>query len=105
MVILGETTPRLWIEKVNFIERYYGMILLNTHPDYLCQPEYLGIYREFLQEMKARQGYWQALPREVARWWRLRHQANGIADLPNGSLFYLRRTETGNTLVSQPEER
>jgi len=105
MVILGEMTPRLWIEKVNFIEKYCGMILLNTHPDYLRQPEYLGIYREFLQEMKARQGYWQALPRDVARWWRLRHQANGIADLPNGSLFYLRRTETGITLVSQPEER
>jgi hypothetical protein len=49
MVILGEQTPRLWIEKVNFIEQYHGMVLLNTHPDYLCQPSHLAIYREFLQ--------------------------------------------------------
>lgn len=105
MVILGETTPQLWIEKVKFIERYYGMILLNTHPDYLCQPTYLRIYRQFLQEMKNRQGYWHALPCEVARWWRSRHRAKEIQDLPNGSLSYLQLTKTGNISVSQSGER
>jgi hypothetical protein len=101
MVILGEQTPRLWIEKVNFIEQYHGMVLLNTHPDYLCQPGHESLYREFLQEMKARNGYWHALPRDVARWWRARHQAAAIADLPGSSLFYLQRTENGVKCVPQ----
>lgn len=102
MVILGEQTPRLWIEKVNFIEQYHGMVLLNTHPDYLCQPSHLAIYREFLQEMKARRGYWHALPRDVALWWRARHQAMTITDLPGSSLFYLIRTENG--VKCEPKE-
>ena len=95
MVILGEQTPRIWIEKVNFIEQHHGMALLNTHPDYLCQPAHLAIYREFLQQMQARSGYWHALPRDVARWWRARHQAMAIADLPGSSLSYLIRSENG----------
>ena len=36
--VLGETTPRLWLQKVDFIERYHGMALVNTHPDYLLNP-------------------------------------------------------------------
>ena len=38
MVTLGESTPRLWLEKVVFIEKYCGMALVNAHPDYLKDP-------------------------------------------------------------------
>jgi hypothetical protein len=71
-VILGEKSPRLWLEKVDFIEKYRGIALVNSHPDYLLVPLNRQIYTDFLQSMKSRQGYWQALPREVARWWRAR---------------------------------
>ena len=70
--VLGETTPQIWIDKVDFIEKYHGMALLNTHPDYLRNDLNWSVYREFLISMKNRGGYWHALPREVAHWWRNR---------------------------------
>jgi len=72
---LGETSPRLWLEKVEFVARHCGMALLNTHPDYLRNPRYLAVYEEFLGRMHERGGYWHALPAEVARWWRRRADA------------------------------
>ena len=72
MVTLGETSPRLWLEKVDFIGKYHGMALVNAHPDYLKNPPNYAIYEAFLQQMHEREGYWQALPREVARWWKVR---------------------------------
>jgi hypothetical protein len=70
--ILKETTPKLWLEKVDFIEKYYGMALVNTHPDYLKRKLTWDVYTEFLNEMKKRRGSWHALPGEVAAWWRMR---------------------------------
>lgn len=72
MVTLGEKTPKLWLEKVDFIKRYCGMALVNTHPDYLREECHLSIYEEFLHQVRAHGEYWHALPREVARWWRRR---------------------------------
>ena len=74
--VIGETTPRLWLEKVDFIEQYCGMALLNSHPDYLRVPANMEIYSNFLAAMKERSGYWHALPRDVARWWRKRVSEN-----------------------------
>jgi hypothetical protein len=70
--ILGVTTPMLWLEKVDFIERYQGMVLVNTHPDYLLDPVTWKVYADFLHAIRHRGGYWNTLPREVARWWRAR---------------------------------
>jgi peptidoglycan/xylan/chitin deacetylase (PgdA/CDA1 family) len=81
--VLGETTPRMWLEKVDFINKYHGMALLNTHPDYLKNADLLRIYGEFLETMKTRENYWHALPSEVARWWRRRFvSSNNNAVLP-----------------------
>jgi hypothetical protein len=80
-VVLGETTPRLWLQKVDFIERYHGMVLVNAHPDYLSEPVIRKVYAGFLQAMQRRDGYWCALPREVAQWWRARaDSAAGVSD-------------------------
>jgi peptidoglycan/xylan/chitin deacetylase (PgdA/CDA1 family) len=70
--ILAETSPRIWLEKVDFLQAHRGMALINTHPDYLRKRVTLDIYREFLQNIKERQKSWNALPREVAAWWRSR---------------------------------
>ena len=72
---LGQRTPRLWLEKVDFIRQYCGMALLNSHPDYLLKPAYLAIYEHFLRQMSAHTDHWRALPRDVARWWRRRAEA------------------------------
>jgi peptidoglycan/xylan/chitin deacetylase (PgdA/CDA1 family) len=77
--LLGETTPRLWLEKVDFIKKFHGMALLNSHPDYLMDKTVWNVYERFLIEMKERQDYWTALPREVTQWWRLRTESNGAA--------------------------
>lgn len=74
--VLGETTPRLWLEKVDFIEQYWGMALVNTHPDYLKDNTNWKIYTDFLQAIGKRRGYWHALPRDVAQWWRTRADAS-----------------------------
>ena len=76
--VLGETTPNLWLEKLDFIKKYCGMALVNTHPDYLQEPKIWDIYFKFLSTLRIQDNYWQALPREVARWWRKR------AETPSG---------------------
>jgi hypothetical protein len=70
--VLGDTTPRIWLEKLDFIAAHQGMALLNTHPDYLCRGGRLVMYKEFLEEVARRAGYWHALPMEVAAWTRTR---------------------------------
>jgi hypothetical protein len=77
--VLGEKTPQIWLEKVNVIEKFQGMVLVNTHPDYLIEPKNLKIYTEFLTEMKRRQGGWNALAREAAQWWRSRAELSAEA--------------------------
>jgi hypothetical protein len=79
--ILKETTTRLWLEKVDVIERWAGLALLNTHPDYLRDPATRRTYGDFLKAMIRRSGYWHALPREVARWWRARMGAASAESL------------------------
>jgi len=76
MITLAERTPRLWLEKVEFIRRCRGLALLNAHPDYLRDPGRRAIYETFLKSMSERSDYWHALPREAARWWRARAAVN-----------------------------
>lgn len=69
--IMGETTPTIWLNKLDFIKRYQGMALLNSHPDYLDYHDTRRIYSEFLKEV-SQMDCWHALPRDVARWWKKR---------------------------------
>jgi ribosomal protein S18 acetylase RimI-like enzyme len=82
--VLGELTPRLWLEKLAFIRDHHGLALLNTHPDYLLAPATWRIYSEFLRVMSERNDHYHALPHEVAGWWRARSRAATLADLPGG---------------------
>jgi hypothetical protein len=64
--VLGETTPRIWLEKVDFIESFSGLALLNSHPDYLREPASWNLYEQFLQAMQRRAGsYWHAPSKDV----------------------------------------
>lgn len=84
--LLRERTPRLWTEKTKFIAQHCGMVLLNTHPDYLRQHDTQRIYTEFLQIIRSSGGYWNALPAEVARWWRARAATRSPTELSRSSL-------------------
>lgn len=74
--ILGETSGRIWFEKLEFIKQYHGMALVIVHPDYSAEGKNSLIYRDFLLAMKDCTEYWHALPQEVAAWWRQRLDGN-----------------------------
>ena len=76
-ILLRETSPEIWMRKLDWIAEHGGMVLLDTHPDYMSfngspqtATEYpVAFYREFLTYLKTRYAgeYWHALPNEVAR--------------------------------------
>jgi len=72
--VLGEETPKFWLEKVEFIRQYHGMALVNSHPDYLKDSSCYNVYAEFLRSMQEMNDYWHALPHEVSKWWRDRSE-------------------------------
>ena len=75
-LVLRETTPEIWMRKLDWIVEHGGMALVDVHPDYISfsgsrptTTEYpVALYREFLTYVKTRYAgqYWHALPREVA---------------------------------------
>jgi glycosyltransferase involved in cell wall biosynthesis len=75
-LVLRETTPEIWMRKLDWIAEHGGMVLLDAHPDYMSfggsrqtATEYpVALYREFLTYIKTRYAgeYWHALPKEVA---------------------------------------
>ena len=70
--VLNEQTPRIWLNKVEFLRGVQGMALLNAHPDYLKSPKCFTVYSAFLDAMQVQNDAWRALPRNVASWWRMR---------------------------------
>jgi hypothetical protein len=99
--VCGEKTPRVWFDKINFIEQYHGMALLNSHPDYLRDAHLYEIYVRFLEGMKQRGGYWHALPRDAAQWWRVRSCC--VADaLPAGAVWGEARLGPQGLVIASP---
>ena len=76
-LMLRESTPEIWMSKLDWIAQHGGMVLLDVHPDYMSfdgspqtTTEYpVALYREFLSYVKTTYAgqYWHALPKEVAR--------------------------------------
>ena len=78
-VILQEKTIDIWKRKVDWVAANGGMVLINTHPDYMCfsgkteRHEYpVSRYEELLSYICDNYGgaFWHALPRDVARFYR-----------------------------------
>jgi glycosyltransferase involved in cell wall biosynthesis len=77
-LVLRETTPEIWIRKLDWIAQHGGMVLLDTHPDYVSfdgsrrtSTQYpVSLYKDFLTYVQTRYAdqYWHALPKEVARY-------------------------------------
>jgi glycosyltransferase involved in cell wall biosynthesis len=79
--VLREQNIDIWKRKVDWVAEHGGMVLLNTHPDYMCfenRPSrdefYASHYEELLRyvQEKYADSYWAALPREVAWYYRER---------------------------------
>jgi glycosyltransferase involved in cell wall biosynthesis len=75
-LLLREKTPEIWMRKLDWIADHGGMVLLDTHPDYMAFDPLNGrtgeypseLYKEFLTYARSKYSgaYWDALPREVA---------------------------------------
>jgi peptidoglycan/xylan/chitin deacetylase (PgdA/CDA1 family) len=91
--ILGETSPGIWLEKVDFIQAYRGMALVNTHPDFLQNKTTWNTYSELLLNIKERNASWNALPCDVTTWWRAR--ADGRVSSLNANLVVVCALDNG----------
>ncbi|MDY0081682.1 MAG: hypothetical protein RBR74_00735 [Ignavibacteriaceae bacterium] len=78
-ILLKETSPQIWINKLNWIARNGGMALVIVHPDYVnfgdekVLEEYpVDYYSDFLKYVKKNyEGkYWNALPKDVAKYYK-----------------------------------
>lgn len=101
--VLGETSSQIWLEKVDFIEKYHGMALLNSHPDYLKSSRTWKVYFEFLSSMQARGGYWHAIPYEVAIWWKIRTSSTHAEFKQNKGSFTSARLNEGKLVLESAQ--
>lgn len=82
-LLLGERQPDIWFQKLDWIARHGGLVLLDAHPDYMAfgrswqkGREYpVDMYVRFLEYIRSKYSgaYWHALPREVAQFVRDSH--------------------------------
>jgi hypothetical protein len=78
-LLLRERSTEIWKKKLEWVARHGGMAMVIVHPDYMSfgnqsvEPYTFPaeLYREFLDWVQQRFGgsYWQALPREVAKFY------------------------------------
>jgi glycosyltransferase involved in cell wall biosynthesis/peptidoglycan/xylan/chitin deacetylase (PgdA/CDA1 family) len=79
-VIMKERNIDIWKRKLDWVAEHGGMVLLITHPDYMCfdkrRPgveEYpSAYYREFLEYVsrKYEGQYWHALPKDITEFFK-----------------------------------
>ena len=78
-IILKQKNIDIWKKKLDWISKQGGMALLSVHPDYIyfggskaSREEYpIDYYKEILNYVSYKYNgqYWQALPREVSRYY------------------------------------
>lgn len=78
--LFRETSPDIWIRKLDWVAKHGGMALINVHPDYLrldsqnVSPSSFPVayYRQLLEHVNKRYGpsCWRPLPLELATWFR-----------------------------------
>lgn len=79
-LLLGETTPKIWMRKLDWIMHHGGLALVNIHPDYMdftksgkSSSHYSSrLIEEFMQYIQDRYAglYWNPLAKELADWYR-----------------------------------
>jgi hypothetical protein len=69
--ILGHHDATVWVQKARELRRRHGMVLVLSHPDY-AHGAAAQAWETLLDEFADDHTKWQALPLEVAEWWRAR---------------------------------
>ena len=78
---LGERTGKIWMDKLNYIQKHQGMAMMLTHPDYLIGHRETEIYLNFLEHVRDAGDYWHATPRAISQWWRRRDKLSSAITL------------------------
>jgi peptidoglycan/xylan/chitin deacetylase (PgdA/CDA1 family) len=63
----------IWINKINWLVKNNGMIIVLTHPDYLIKYSHLEMYKSLLLFLKNINA-WFCLPDEMQSWWKDKKQ-------------------------------
>lgn len=86
-ILLRERTNAIWKEKLAWIAERGGMVLLNTHPDYMDYaekgaPSVREQYFDFLEHVKTNYtgAFWHVLPGTLAAY--VRHWHQQVSGLP-----------------------
>ena len=82
-LILRETSPEIWLRKLDWVAEMGGMALVNVHPDYVRFPGEAPShrtfssdhYRKLLEHVRDchRGRNWNPLPKKLASWYRQIH--------------------------------
>jgi hypothetical protein len=75
--VLNDFTLELWQRQIQLILKHHGLMNFIVHPDYILTSRAQRAYKELLASLirlRANDGLWIALPRDVNRWWRQRDQ-------------------------------
>ncbi|HVU32362.1 MAG TPA: hypothetical protein VHE61_02935 [Opitutaceae bacterium] len=87
-LVLRETSPEIWLRKLDWIASHGGMALVNVHPDYVnfsnrrTRREFPAThYAELLQHVTAKyaEEFWNPLPHELAAWFKKTHDCGIVA--------------------------
>jgi hypothetical protein len=81
--ILGDYSIDMWRHQIDLIRAQNGLISFITHPDYLAEARVRGVYLDllrYLSRLRDEEQLWMALPSEVDRWWRNRHEMRLVED-------------------------
>jgi hypothetical protein len=70
--ILRQDSTDVWRRKAAWIVANHGLVCVNTHPDYFTSERRFELYEELVAFLSEQPGSWLALPRDVARWWKVR---------------------------------
>jgi hypothetical protein len=73
--IMGSYSTELWERELETLIQSNGLIAFNIHPDYVVPSHARRVYVQLLRLLHPlieSKRVWQALPRDVARWWQQR---------------------------------
>src|SRR5919201_609052 len=99
--LLRHRDIELWLDQVKRLRDAAGLIQALTHPDpgYLGEPQNARLYEAFLDRMAEQADVWNALPREIARWWRQRDSAETWTSADYGTVSL---TDEGRVIFQAP---
>jgi hypothetical protein len=100
--LLEQSSAHVWLDKLETIREANGMACVLTHPDpargYIGLPENEAHYRRVL-DLVAGSNAWTPLPRDLARWWRVRAEsASDDADRTPGIAYATARLDPSGEL-------